>query len=142
MPNSVGWSPDRQTMYFTHSSARQVLAFDYDAADGSLSNERVFYRHEGPGEPDGFRVDADGHVWHAVWGESRIIRLSPEGKLVGQVNLPTRHITCCEFVGTELFITCAADKEGEGERKALGGALFRVDVGTTGLGHFDFKLSS
>ncbi|KAK5664207.1 hypothetical protein OQA88_423 [Cercophora sp. LCS_1] len=140
IPNSVGWSPDGKIMYFTHSSDRQVIAFDYDPVNGSLSNERVFYQHTGPGEPDGFRVDKDGNVWHAVWGESRVLKLSPEAKLIGQVNLPTRHITCCEFVGTELFITSAADEEGEGRSKEQGGSLFRVDVGTTGLPHFEFKL--
>ncbi len=129
-------------MYFTHSSARQVFALDYDLTDGSLSNERLFYQHEGLGEPDGFRVDKDGNIWHAVWGENRIIKLSPEGKIVGQVNLPTRHITCCEFVGTELFITCAEDDEGEGDSKLYGGALFRVDVGTTGVAHTPFKLEA
>ncbi|KAK3380086.1 hypothetical protein B0T24DRAFT_182226 [Lasiosphaeria ovina] len=142
IPNSVGWSPDSRTMYFTHSSARQVLAWDYDMADGSRSNERVFYQHDGPGEPDGFRVDREGNLWHAVWGESRIIKISPEGSIIGQVNLPTRHITCCEFVGTELFITCAEDDEGEGDSKRYGGGLFRVDVGTTGLGHHNFKLGA
>ena len=141
IPNSVGWSPDGRTMYFTHSSARQVFAFDYDPADGGLSNERLFYRHEGEGEPDGFRVDRDGNLWHAVYGEARIIRLSPAGEIIGQVNLPTRNITCCEFVGTKLFITCANDEEGEGDSKRYGGGLFSVDVGTTGLGHFDFKLA-
>jgi len=129
-------------MYFTHSSARQVFAFDYDLVDGSLSNERLFYRHEGEGEPDGFRVDRDGNIWHAVYGEARIIKLSPEGRIIGQVNLPTRNITCCEFVGTELFITCADDEEGEGDSKRYGGGLFRVDVGTTGLEHYDFKLGA
>lgn len=119
-----------------------MIAFDYDPVTGGLSNERIFYQHTGPGEPDGFRVDKDGNIWHAVWGESRIIKLSPEGKLIGQVNLPTRHITCCEFVGTELFITSAADEEGEGKSKEFGGSLFRVDVGTTGLPHFDFKLDA
>ncbi|KAK3375140.1 hypothetical protein B0H63DRAFT_268390 [Podospora didyma] len=140
IPNSIGWSPDSKTMYFTHSSDRQVLAWDYSAADGSLSNERVFYQHDGPGEPDGFRIDTNGNIWHAVWGESRIIKLSPEGKIVGQVKLPTKHITCCEFVGTELFITCADDNEGEGDSKKYGGGLFKVDVGVAGLPHHDFKL--
>ncbi|KAK0630811.1 regucalcin [Bombardia bombarda] len=141
IPNSIGWSPDDKTMYFTHSSARQVFAWDYDTASGGLSNERVWYRHEGPGEPDGFRVDRDGNVWHAVYGESRVLKLSPEGKLIGQVKLPTKNITCCEFVGTELFITSAEDDEGEGESKRYGGGLFRVDVGTTGLAHREFKLA-
>ncbi|KAK3692814.1 hypothetical protein B0T22DRAFT_436055 [Podospora appendiculata] len=138
IPNSVGWSPDAKTMYFTHSSARQVFAWDYD--NGNLSNERVFYQHEGPGEPDGFRVDSEGNIWHAVYGEGRVLKLSPEGKIVGQVTLPTKNITCCEFVGTELFITTADDEEGEGASKRFGGGVFRVDVGATGLEHYSFKL--
>ena len=142
IPNSLGWSPDGRTMYFTHSSARQVLAFDYDPTAGGLSNERVLYQHDGPGEPDGFRVDVQGNLWQAIWGESRILKISPRGEVVGQVCLPTKHITCCEFVGTELFVTSAADEEGEGQSKALGGALFRVDVGVEGLEHFKFKFAA
>ncbi|KAI3343599.1 hypothetical protein F4824DRAFT_14074 [Ustulina deusta] len=142
IPNALGWSPDRKIMYFTHSTERTVFAWDYSSEDGSLSNERVFYRHEGPGEPDGFRIDADGNLWHAVYGESRVLKISPEGKLVGQINLPTHNITCTQFVGTELFITTAAMEEGEGSDEAaqLSGAVFKVDVGARGLEPFAFKL--
>lgn len=130
-------------MYFTHSTARTVFAWDYDAAgDGTLSNERVFYQHDGPGEPDGCRVDAEGNLWHAVYGESRVLKLSPRGQLIGQVHLPTQNVTCVQFVGTELFVTTAAMGEGEGpdEAVALGGAVFRVEVGARGLEPFAFKL--
>ncbi|KAI8626925.1 hypothetical protein F5Y19DRAFT_195018 [Xylariaceae sp. FL1651] len=142
IPNAVGWSPDNRTMYFTHSTERTVFAWDYSAEDGSLSNERVFYLHDGPGEPDGFRVDTDGNLWHAVYGESRVIKISPAGELIGQINLPTHNITCTQFVGTELFITTAAMEKGEGSDEAveLGGALFKVDVGARGLDPFPFKL--
>ncbi|KAK4216123.1 putative regucalcin protein [Rhypophila decipiens] len=140
IPNSVGWSPDGKTVYFTNSTAREVIAWDYDATDGSVSNERIFYKHIGPGEPDGFRVDKDGNIWHAVYGESRVLKISPEGKLVGQIKLPTTNTTCCEFVGTELFITTAANGA-EGEAAKYGGGLFRVDVGATGLGHGKVKLA-
>lgn len=129
-------------MYFTHSTAGEVLAFDYDLESGNLSNKRVFYKHEGSGGPDGFRVDVDGNIWHAIYGESRVIKISTEGKVVGQVNLPTRNITCTEFVGTELFITTASDNDGEGDSKLYGGGLFRVDVGTTGVAPHNFKLSA
>lgn len=142
IPNSLSWSPDHKTMYYTHSSARTVYAWDYDLQDGSVANRRVFYQHPGAGEPDGHRIDKDGNMWHAVYGESRVLKLSPEGKLIGQVNLPTKNITCVEFVGTELFITTANDDEGEGTSKELGGALFRVDVGTTGLKPFQFKYTA
>lgn len=139
IPNSVGWSPDGKTLFFTDTIAKQMIAWDYDATDGSISNERDFYKHEGTGGPDGFRVDKDGNIWHAVYGESRVIKISPEGKIVGQIKLPTSNITCCEFVGTELFITTAADGV-EGDAVKFGGGLFRVDVGTTGLGHNPVKL--
>ncbi|VBB86461.1 Putative protein of unknown function [Podospora comata] len=147
IPNSVGWSPDQRTMYFTHSNAREVLAWDYDPSPSpssavTLSNKRIFYQHVGSGEPDGFRVDVEGNIWHAVYGESRVLKLSPEGKLIGEVRLPTKNITCVEFVGEELFITTAGDDgaaEGE-ESKVNGGALFRVDVGVRGVGHDLFRL--
>ncbi|KAK4227679.1 hypothetical protein QBC38DRAFT_184697 [Podospora fimiseda] len=140
IPNSVGWSPDNKTMYFTHSTERKVIAWDYDAENGTLSNKRVWYKHEGPGEPDGFRVDVEGNIWHAVYGESRVLKINKEGKLVGEIRLPTRNITCVEFVGEELFITTANDDEGEGESKELGGALFRVNVGVKGVGFDKYKL--
>ncbi|KAK7736268.1 rRNA-processing protein cgr1 [Cytospora paraplurivora] len=142
IPNTISWSPDYKTQYYTHSTSRVVNAYDYNVTDGSVSNHRVFYKHDGQGEPDGHRVDVDGNVWHAVYGESRVLKISPEGKLIGQINLPTKNITCVQFVGTELFITTANDDGGEGRSKELGGALFRVDVGTTGLEPFKFKLGS
>lgn len=142
IPNSISWSPDHKTLYYTHSTARTIYAWDYAEADGSVSNQRVFYVHEGPGEPDGHRVDRDGNMWHTVYGESCVLKISPEGKLVGQINMPTKNITCCEFVGTELYITTANDDEGEGRSKELGGALFKVDVGTTGLQAFKFKIGA
>ncbi|KUI59344.1 Putative sugar lactone lactonase [Cytospora mali] len=141
IPNTISWSPDNKTSYYTHSSARTIFAHDYNLSDGSVSGHRVFYSHDGPGEPDGHRVDVDGNIWHAVYGESRVVKITPDGKVTGQINLPTKNITCCQFVGTELFITTANDDSGEGKSKELGGALFRVDVGTTGLEPFKFKLS-
>ncbi|KAI5465460.1 hypothetical protein BGZ63DRAFT_411053 [Mariannaea sp. PMI_226] len=140
IPNTPGFSADGRTLFFTHSSARQVFAMDYDADTGAVSNRRVFYQHDGPGEPDGFRVDVDGNLWHAVYGEGRVIKISPAGEVVGEVQVPTRNVTCCQFVGTELVITTAADEEGEGESKEFGGAVFRVDVGTRGLDLHEFRL--
>ncbi|KAK7402911.1 rRNA-processing protein cgr1 [Neonectria punicea] len=142
IPNTPGWSPDGRTLYFTHSSARQILAMDYDAETGAASTApRLFYQHAGAGEPDGFRVDVDGNVWQAVYGEGRVLKLDPAGRLVGEVRLPTRNITCVQFVGTELVITSAADEDGEdaGSREN-GGAVFRVDVGTRGLDLYELRL--
>jgi len=131
-------------MYFTDTIGKTVFAFDYSSEDGSLSNERVFYQHRGPGGPDGFRVDVEGNIWHALYGESKVIKISPAGNVVGEILLPTKNITCPQFVGTELFITTAADEEALGgpQSKEYGGGLYRIDVGTTGLKPFAFKLSA
>ncbi|KAI1492152.1 regucalcin [Biscogniauxia mediterranea] len=151
IPNSVGWSPDGRTMYFTSTLERTVFAWDYEAGDSGprLSNERVFYRHEDSAGvanagalPDGFRVDAEGNLWHAFYYGSCVLKISPAGEVVGRVNLPTRNVTCVQFVGTELFITTAGMEEGEGTAREveLSGAVFRVDVGARGLEPFAFKM--
>ncbi|KAK6822762.1 hypothetical protein PG987_014307, partial [Apiospora arundinis] len=145
IPNSVSWSPDGRTMYFTHSSAKTIHAYDYNASSSEkpISNERVFYAHEGPGEPDGHRIDVEGNLWTAVYGESHVLKVSGRtGKVVGEVKLPTRNITCVEFVGTELLITTAGMEEGAGSEQEVdySGALFRVDVGVEGVPPHEFKL--
>ncbi|KAL7626303.1 rRNA-processing protein cgr1 [Parahypoxylon ruwenzoriense] len=142
IPNSVAWSPDGRTLYYTHSTERTIFAFDYAPATGDVGNERVFYVHDGPGEPDGCRVDAEGNLWQAVYGESRVLKISPRGKLLGRIDLPTRNVTCTQFVGTELYITTAAMEDGEGtpEEVELSGALFKIDVGVKGLDPFLFKM--
>ena len=143
IPNSIGWSPDLKTIYMTDSTAGEIHAHDYDASTGGLSNRRLFHKHASiGGGPDGFRVDAEGNLWSAVYGESRVLKINTEGKVVGEVRIPTRNATCTQFVGTEIFITTANDDEAEGgeESRRLGGAVFRVDVGVEGLPLFKYKL--
>lgn len=136
IPNSIGWSPDGRIMYWTHTTAGTIFACDYSSPDGGISNERVFFQYDGPGSPDGFRVDVEGNLWSAVYGGAKVIKISPAGKLVGEISLPTNNITCPQFAGTELFITTASDEDGEGSSKEFGGGLFRVDVGVEGLPNY------
>ncbi|KAH7155970.1 regucalcin [Dactylonectria macrodidyma] len=139
IPNSIGWSLDNKTMYFVRTTTRQILAFDFSLSDSNISNKRVMYAHAGSGYPDGFRVDVQGNIWLAIYGEGRVLRISPNGKVSGDIALPTRNVTCVEFGGTELFITTGEDEDGDAESRELGGALFRLDVGITGRTHFLFK---
>lgn len=140
IPNSVAWSPNNTTMYFTHTTTREILAFDFAFPDSLISNQRVFYVHDGVGYPDGSRVDIQGNIWVAIYGEGRVLKISLYGKVIGEIILPTKNVTCVEFVGTELFITTAEDEDGDVGSRELGGALFRVDVGTTGLRPHLFKI--
>lgn len=55
------------------------------------------------------------------------MRINPKGEVTGEIRMPCSNITCPVFMGTELWITTAAE---EGEE--LSGGLFKVDVGITG----------
>ncbi|CZS93839.1 related to senescence marker protein 30 [Rhynchosporium agropyri] len=137
IPNSIGWSPDHKTLYFVHSTEKRIIAFDFDNSTGDITNERVFWQHDGQGDPDGFKIDTEGNIWQAMYGESRVLKISPEGKVVGEITYPTKCITCPVFVGTEIWVTTADDHDAS---RPYAGAVFKVDVGAKGLKEFKFKL--
>ena len=58
-PNGMVVTPDNSTLIIAESFARRLTAFDI-AADGSLSNRRVWADDVGP---DAICIDADGAVW-------------------------------------------------------------------------------
>jgi D-xylonolactonase len=67
--NGPTWSLDGRTMYFNDTVQRQVLAYDFDAAAGRVSNRRPWLRLAADdGVPDGMCTDAAGRVWIAHWG--------------------------------------------------------------------------
>jgi len=88
-PNGLAFSPDERTLYVDDSSRNHIRAFDV-AADGSLSNGRVFAEmRTGPGErgvPDGMKVDQEGHVY--CTGPNGIWVYDPDGRFMGRIVLP------------------------------------------------------
>ncbi|KAJ5949104.1 hypothetical protein N7454_000688 [Penicillium verhagenii] len=142
IPNGIGWNHADDTMYLTDSPTGKIFAFDFDAATGAISNRRVHYDLGEPLEPDGFAMDVEGCIWSAIYGGGKVIRISPTGQLIGQIDLPTRNPTCPAFVGTELFITSAKDTRDDErlpQSVRYGGRLFRVDVGVRGKPKNEFR---
>lgn len=141
IPNGVGWSADQKNLYFVHSSEREIWKYDSDAATGEVSNGKVWYKHDGEGEPDGFKMDEEGNIWQAIYNEGRVLKINTEGQVVGVVELPTRSTSCPCFVGTELWVTSASEEDPETypDSAKYGGGLFRVDVGVRGLKDFEFQ---
>ena len=142
IPNGMGWSTDDRIFYFTDSPTRNIYKFDYDASTGNISNREVFFHLEFENAvPDGFAMDAEGCFWVALCGGGKVLRLSPEGKIIGEIFIPTRMVSCPAFVNEELFITSAAeeDPDSQPESARFGGSLFKVDVGVKGLPLHKFK---
>lgn len=142
IPNGINWSMDDKTMYFADTPTRNLYAFDYDIETGTISNQRVFFQaDEAEGVPDGHAVDEEGYIWQALYGAGKVVRISPQGKVVAEILLPTRCPTCPCFVGEDLYITTAREEEPEKypESGPLSGSVFKCSVGVRGLPMHRFK---
>jgi len=133
--NGPAMSPDARTLYHADTVQRLVYAFDV-GQDGALSGRRIFVRLSGKGYPDGMAVDADGHLWIAVFGGARIERWSPQGVLVDVVRFPCDNITKLAFGGDDLrsvYVTSARkglSPEALRQQPLAGGLFsFRAPVG-------------
>lgn len=136
--NGLGWSPDAKTFYFVDTFRYVLHAYDFDAEAGTISNRRDFARFDpSEGTPDGLTVDAKGHVWIALWGGWKVIRLTPDGRREREIRLPVSNPTACTFGGDnldELYITTArlALSPEELDNQPLAGDLFVARPGVCG----------
>jgi gluconolactonase len=125
-PNGIGLAPDERTLYIGHSDPNRPVIMAYDLAkDGTVSSGRVFFdttplQPNGPGGPDGLKVDRAGNVFSA--GPGGIVVLSPKGEYLGTIVTADRTANCgFGDDGSTLYMT-ANDK------------LCRVRTTTKGLG--------
>ena len=138
--NSLCFSPDGKTMYFSDSLDRLIRAYRYSAADEPLDMPRVFVDTQAwRSGPDGATVDADGCVWVALVQAGKIGRFTPKGQLDRLIEAPTDMPSCIAFGGSDLatlFVTSIKDS-GTGRavsRHPSGGHVFAIEgLGVTGL---------
>ncbi|MFC7385425.1 SMP-30/gluconolactonase/LRE family protein [Sphaerisporangium rhizosphaerae] len=136
--NGLDWSPDAALCYFVDSPTRRVDVFDYDVTTGELSGRRVFADTSAlPGVPDGLTVDAEGGVWVAFYGGSRVCRFGPGGALDRTVTVPVPQVTSCCFAGPGLdLLVISTSTEGlsPDELRDLpgAGAIFQAEPGCRG----------
>ncbi len=130
--NGPAISPDGRWMFHTDSHVGTVYRFPLNEA-GQLGRREVFVQFQDDwGSPDGMTFDADGGLWIAHWGGSRVSRFMPDATIERSITLPASQITSCTFGGPnfdQMFITSAA----HGLNEEQGGCLFAVDAGVRGL---------
>ncbi len=138
--NGMGFTPDRQCMYYTDSVARHIYLFNYDEETGALTHQRVWLRTpEGAGVPDGMTVDAEGYVWSARWGGSALYRYTPDGVEERRIEFPAKKVSSVVFGGgdlSDLYVTTALTDGTKADEGAGAGALFRLRLGLRGLPEF------
>jgi sugar lactone lactonase YvrE len=88
-PNGMVVTPDNSTLVVSESFAGRLTAFDI-AADGSLSNRRVWADGLGP---DGICIDAEGAVWTGS-GANACVRVRDGGEMLERVELDRAPFAC------------------------------------------------
>lgn len=136
--NGLAWSAGGDRLFYVDSAKQSIDLLDYDVDAGAVSDRRTWATiPESEGIPDGLTIDADGCLWLALWGGGKVLRFSPEGHVIGEVQLPVSRVTSCAFGGPgldRLYITTAAVGASSADPpRAHDGALFVADPGAVGV---------
>ena len=83
--NGVDVSPDGRTLYVNESVQRNVWAFTI-AEDGALNDKRLLAEFPDHGF-DGMRCDVDGNLYITRYGKGVVAVLSPEGKVLREIDV-------------------------------------------------------
>ncbi len=83
--NGIEVSPDGKTLYVNESAQRNVWAFAI-GRDGGLSGKRLLKKFDSHGF-DGMRCDVDGNLYITRYGKGTVAVVSPEGKLLREVDV-------------------------------------------------------
>lgn len=139
IPNATCFAPDGRCAYVADTVDHVIWQWTLDES-GEPVGERTLHidlRSEGA-RPDGAVCDAEGCLWNAQYGSSRIVRYAPDGTEDRVIELPVSCPTCPAFGGDDLktlFITSASEKlEPEQlEREPDAGRVLAIEVDVPGL---------
>lgn len=143
--NSLCFSLDGRTLYFTDTPSRRILQCDYDAETAQVSAPRLFVETEAHAFPDGSIVDSAGCVWNAQWGAAQIVQYAPDGRVLQRIAVPVKNPTCPAFGGAELehLMVTSSRKDMSAEELAQmpqAGSLFELKMAETkGVADARFK---
>lgn len=139
--NTLAWSPDSRCMYTADTLADEIHRYDWNS-DGSLGNETLWFKGNGPGLPDGSAMDSEGYLWNCRHGGGCILRIDPSGVVERVIAMPVKNPTTCIFGGmddTTLYVTSAALEDPD---HPFAGGLFSIETNMRGLPPNRFRLNS
>jgi len=133
--NSICFSPDGLFAYFADTVTKKIMRQALEQTDGwPVGQAETFADLNADGlNPDGSVVDANGNLWNAQWGASRVVQYATDGSFVSAIEFPASQITCPAFGGEnfdEMLVTSA--KVGLSKKEQLAGATFAVKLGVVG----------
>lgn len=136
--NGLAFSPDNTIMYYSDTPNHVVYQFDYDLETGTATNKRVFIQFpHGNGRPDGAAVDSEGNYWSALYQGQRVVKISPQGKILEEYPVPATYPTMVAFGGPEmttLFVSTCRGAQTDEELKQFpkAGGIFALETNVKG----------
>jgi gluconolactonase len=118
--NGVGLAPDQKTLYLSETVGNCILKFTIND-DGSLSHRSNFAllnlltRNKNESwwiGPDSMKIDRKGNIYVAQWFGGKVLKISPEGKLLHVFEITAGDGTTNVAFGTdekELYVTVVKD---------------------------------
>lgn len=137
LSNGLTWTRDGSIFYSVDTPTRRIHRRSYDAVTGIVGEREVFAELT-DGYPDGITIDAEEHIWVAVWGGGCVLRLDPAGEVVARIDVPAPHTSSVAFAGPDLdimVITTARENLSAAQlaEHPLSGRLFTLRPGVKGL---------
>ena len=129
--NGIGISPDQKTLYVSESVGNQINKYAINK-DGSLSNRanfallNVLVKNKVDSwslGPDSMKIDSKGNIYTAQWCGGKILKISPEGKLLHEFEIAAGDGTtnvALDDGEKELYVTVVKDPE---DPQARGGVV-------------------
>jgi gluconolactonase len=118
--NGIGVSPDQKTLYVSETVSNCILKFTIDA-DGSLSHRSNFAllnlltKNKNDSwwlGPDSMKIDRQGNIYAAQWFGGKLLKISPDGKLLHVFEIAAGDGTTNVAFGEgekELYVTVVKD---------------------------------
>ncbi|MEM6563367.1 MAG: SMP-30/gluconolactonase/LRE family protein [Pseudomonadota bacterium] len=137
--NSICFAPDRSAAYFSDTAIQKLMrvALNTDGWPDATPEVLIDFSEDGL-NPDGAVTAADGTIWIAQWGSSRVVGYRPDGSRLRTLSVPADQVTCPAFGGDNyetLFVTSASKGLDAGSLKAFPtqGMTFSTADATKGL---------
>jgi gluconolactonase len=134
--NGIGVSPDQKTLYVSETVGNCILKFNIND-DGSLSNRSNFAllnlltKDKNKSwwlGPDSMKIDSKGNIYVAQWFGGKILKISPDGKLLHVFEIAAGDGTTNVAFGEgekELYVTVVKDPK---DSQAKGGIVKIANV--------------
>lgn len=132
--NGVGVSPDQKTLYVSQTVSNCMLKFTIEP-DGSLSHRSNFalLNRLVPNKnnswwlgPDSMKIDHKGNIYVAQWFGGKVLKISPDGKLLHVFEIAAGDGTTNVAFGKdekELYVTVVKDPKDPQAR----GCIVKID---------------